>query len=221
MLATLTIVVMLIVAYAYMREGVFTAGCMLLNVFLAGLVAFNFWEPLASLLDPALRGGLLAGFEDLLALVFLFCVVLGSLRALTNKLSPRQLEFHGLVHQLGGAAFGLITGYLVAGFLTCVLQTIPWHENFMNFEPRSDKEGSLRSFLPADRAWLALMRYAGASTLSWKEDRPDADSNFDRYATFDRHGTFELRYQRYRRYGDKRDPLKYDGEFDVELGRVK
>jgi hypothetical protein len=194
---------------------------MFLNVLLAGTVAFNFWEPLADLLDPAFQGGMLAGFEDLIALVGIFCVALGILRALTNKLSPLQLTFPGLIHQTGGGVFGLLTGYFVAGFLACALQTLPWHENFMGFHPRADAEPPLRSYFPPDRVWLALMRHAGAHALSYREEQPDADSPVERYRTFDRHGTFELRYLRYRRHGDKRDPLKYEGEFDPELHKSR
>ena len=42
-----------IVAYAFWREGPLTAFAMCVNVLLAGLLAFNFWEPIADLLDPA------------------------------------------------------------------------------------------------------------------------------------------------------------------------
>ena len=51
-LALLTIVLMVAVGYAYLREGLLTAFTMFCNVFLAGLIAFNFWEPVASLIEP-------------------------------------------------------------------------------------------------------------------------------------------------------------------------
>jgi hypothetical protein len=42
---------------------------------------------------------------------------------------------------------------------------------------------------------------------------------YDRYVTFDKYGNFELRYARYRRYGDNRGPMPYLGEFAQQLAR--
>jgi hypothetical protein len=223
MLGTCTIIMMLIIAYASFREGALTAFATFINVCVAGVVAFNFWEPLADLLDSLLAGTFLAGFEDFLFLLLIFCVALGTLRALTNNLAYVHVEYPAAVAQGGGVLFGLMTGYVVAGFLISAMETLPWHENFMHFEPRVENESTIRSFLPPDRAWLALMRRVGAYPLSGRapEDEPDeVESNYDHYATFDRDPSFELRYLRYRRYGDNRDKLPYQGEFDRQLGRT-
>ncbi len=116
---------------------------------------------------------------------------------------------------------GLVAGYLVAGFWTCVLQTLPWHENFLGFQPRLEAESAWRTYLPPDRVWLALMRHAGAGPFTWKRIDPNAESIYDQFSTFDPDATFELRYQRYRRYGDNRHPLPYEGELEVELRKQK
>lgn len=217
MLAFLAILMMLILAYCYWAEGLFTAASMCVNVVLAGIIAFNFWEPLASELDVLARGSILSGYEDFLVLIGLFTISLSLLRLFTNNLCHKQVVYLGYVQQVGGAIFGLATGFFTAGFFVCALQTLPWHENFVHFEPRGPNEVGLRRILPPDRVWLAMMRYAGAHPLSWTEVDKDADSPYDRWATFDRHGTFEIRYLRYRRYGDKRAPLDYQGEFYREL----
>jgi hypothetical protein len=217
MLIFFTILIMLIVAYAEFREGIFTAFTMLVNVILAGLIAFNFWEPLADLLDSSLRDSFLDGYQDLFLLIALFCVSLGLLRAATNNLANKQIAFPAVLQQFGAAGIGLLIGYLVTGFLLCALQTLPWHRNFMDFEPRSRNEGDMRRLLPPDRVWLALMHYAGANGFARSADNEAADSPFDRYPTFDRSGTFELRYWRYRRYSDKEGPMPYHGELDQEL----
>jgi len=225
LLGILTLLFMLLVGYAYLREGVFTAFTMCCNVFIAGLVAFNFWEPLADMLDPTFGGSVLHGYEDAIVLVLLFIVTLGVLRSITNLLSRTQIRFPVGFQQGGGAFFGLITGYLISGFLVCVFQTLPWHENFMNFSPRRDAgtDGPLRRILPPDRVWLALMHRAGAYALSNDEDpkttgkEASGDRYVHKYVTFDKYGTFEQRYARYRRYNDSRDASKYSGELDQEL----
>ncbi len=223
LLGFLTVLIMVFVAYAYLREGLFTACTMAINVLLAGLVAFNFWEPLAALLDPMLAGSFLHGYEDAFCLVLLFSLVLGLLRALTNNLAGTRVQFEGWLQTGGGFLFGLLTGYLVSGFLICTFQTLPWHENFMFFEPKYEAgpEHLVRHVLPPDRVWLALMHRAGAYALSHREDprMSSSPSYYDRYVTFDKYGSFEMRYARYRRYGDNREPLPYLGEFDQQVVR--
>jgi colicin V production protein len=225
MLGVCTVVIMLVVAYAFWREGLLTAVTMCVNVFVAGLIAFNFWEPLADLLDLMFANTILAGYEDALCLVLLFGLVLATLRWVTNSLAPAELEYHPGLHRGGTVLFGLATGYLVAGFLVCVLQTLPWHDHFMYFDPRYDPEqpaAVVRQVLPPDRVWLALMRRAGAYAFSnsTDEDVTDPETPDQRYVTFDKYGTFELRYARYRRYDDSGDnPRPYLGEFDRQLQR--
>jgi hypothetical protein len=212
MLSLLTIIVMLVVAYVYWREGLLTACCMCVNVFLAGLITFNFFEPLAGELEGMFRGSFLAGYEDAVCMTLLFAGTLGALRWVTNNLANTDLDYPALVLRAGNVFFGVLTGYLVSGFLVCMLQTLPWQENFMGFEPKVARKGEgdgSRRLLPPDRVWLALMHRAGAKPLSRS---PDPDNPEAPPPTFDPHGTFELRYARFRRYADDRNPLPDQGE---------
>jgi hypothetical protein len=218
MITILTVIVILVVGYAQLREGLFTAFCMLVNVVLAGIVAFGFFEPFADKMEASLAGSFLDGFEDFIALIVLFAGSLIVFRMITNRLAPEMIAFDGNV-QYAGAALGLVSGYLLAGFLICALQTLPWHENFLGFEPRTPGDTGPRSIFPPDRVWLAMMRHAGANPLTWEEDDPSAESNYDRFLTFDRHGTFELRYLRYRRHDANGMSREYKHELDREIGR--
>ena len=224
LLTSLSILIVLAVGYAYLREGIFSGFCMFFNTFIAGLVAFNFWEPLADLLDPQLSGMFLQGYEDAICLVALFCATLGLLRTVTNMVSRTEMKYSMLVRQVGGAFFGMGTGYMVAGFLLCTLETLPWHEQFMFFQPNEPRNG-LGRILPPDRAWLALMHRAGAFAFANNEDPDPANaeqqSPYAKYITFDKYGNFELRYARYRRYSDAREALTYQGEFEYQLGRTQ
>jgi hypothetical protein len=253
MVTILTILLMLIVGYVYFREGVFTAFTMCVNVFLAGLIAFNFFEPLANVIEPALPAynptavpsedvkkgestppptpPFFWGYEDALSLLLIFSLTLGILRWITNSLASFQMEFSPLILQGGGVLFGLLTGYLLSGFLICLYQTLPWHKNFLDFESVGQTDSTFRDLFPPDRVWLAMMRHAGAFPLANREDKeaqreghkyfnPNPDP-YDRYLTFDKYGTFELRYLRYRRYDDKSEPRPYLGELDTEIHRQK
>jgi hypothetical protein len=208
MLAFLTILMVLALGYAYLVEGIFTAFLMCCNVMASGLVAFNFWEPMADQLESMFRGTFLQGYEDALSLVLIFTITLGLLRVITNNLANTRIEFDERAQGIGGAIFGLATGYLTAGFLACVLQTMPFQVNFMNFDARYDaQQGGLRRILPPDRVWLAVLHYAGARSFSTGENEP----------TFDQSGTFELRYARYRRLTEDGKVQTYGGELDQEL----
>src|SRR5436305_11998949 len=121
-----TLILMFITAYAFMVEGVFGAFCMFVNVIVAGLVAFNFWEPLASYLEPNFFATVLQGYEDALCLTAVFWLTLVLLRVATTQFAPLELEVHPTAQRAGGALFGMLAGYLVSGFLLCVFQTLPW-----------------------------------------------------------------------------------------------
>jgi hypothetical protein len=201
MLAILTVIIMLALGWVYWLEGLFTACVMVFNVLLAGLIAFNFWEPLANLVEPGL-----GGYADALCLTALFCLALGALKAITNQLSQLEIEFVPQLQRPGGALAGLVIGYLVSGFLVCMLQTLPFHEHFLYFDAKCiPDQQPLRRLLPPDRVWLAMMHQVGAGGFS--AGGP----------TFDPDGSFEVRYARYRRYQDDGEPHPYDGAFDPDV----
>jgi hypothetical protein len=192
MLILFTIALMLICAFVYLREGLFTAVCMCVNVLLSGLIAFNFFEPLADGIESLFERTWLQGYEDFGCMVGIFCVCLAILRNLTNRMNNEEVEYQPTLNALGAAAVALVTGYLLAGFLVCAMQTLPWHQNFLGFEPYQEKESPVRRLLPPDRVWLALMHRAGTYGLSRADTLP----------TFDVDGTFESYYFHFRRYGD-------------------
>ena len=220
LLIIVSLLIMLGVGYAYLREGLFTAFTMCCNVIISGLVAFNYWEPLADMLDSSFSSSFLHGYEDVLCLLALFCVTLAALRTVTNVLGNMELSLPPGIHRGGGVVFGVLTGYLATGFLVCAFQTMPWHKNFMFFDPSYDSGSTLRRVLPPDRVWLALMFRAGAYSFSNNEEfsaKEQDPSLYDKFYTFDKYGTFEYRYARYRRYSDKGEPDAYQRELDAEL----
>ena len=190
MLVGFTLVVTLIVAYAAVREGVLTAIANLVNICIAGVVAFEFFEPIAESLEETMRGTMFAGLEDSLSLFLLFAPTLGLLRFLTINLAPQEVELQPLLQQVGAGAIALVSGYLLAGILVVFLQMLPLGEHFLDFQYQAEANGSkVRTFVPPDRVWLSIMNRAGSGPFS----QNDA-------VTFDPEGTFGLRYGRLRRY---------------------
>jgi uncharacterized membrane protein required for colicin V production len=191
LLGFVTFIIMAAGAYAFWRQGVLPAFAMTVNILLAGLVAFNFFEPLAEQLESMLTDTFMQGYEDSFCLVMLFSATLALLRWASNELIHTLILYNPILQQVGAVLFGVLAGYLVAGFLTCVAQTLPANEHFLQLEPRVqvDSSGNVRHrLLPADRVWLALMHRASKSAFDWDEE-----------TVFDRDGSFELRYGHERR----------------------
>ncbi len=200
MLEALTFLFMLLVALLYFRQGIFEAGWMLVNVLLAGFLAFNFWEPLANLLGST--SAKLDRFADFLCLFVLFILILTLLWVVTRGLARADLGFPPLARQIGGAVFGLITGYVLAGILICVLQTLPLSERFLGYDP--DQGIGLGA---PDRVWLAMMHRASGRVF---------DRGGDEERWFDADGSFIPRYRSYRRQTEE-GPMINRGEFPSRL----
>ncbi len=219
--AILTLVVMVIVAYCLYRNGLLSAITIFLQVLISGLIAFNYWEPLADVLDGNFQNSKLQGYEDLIVLTGLFSISLAILRFVTNRLNPTMVNYNPMLQQIGAGFVGAITGYFVSGFICVVLQTLPAPADFLGFEPRSPQESPIRSYLPPDRVWISLMRFASANSMASEEINSTGETNYDRNRVFDAQGTFELRYSRHRRLILGRSSLPNYGDFDQELGRKK
>lgn len=206
MLVGFTILLMLLVAYSLLQEGLIPAFCMNINILLAGLITFNFWEPIAEMIDPMLVGSFLEGYEDALVMILLFGGSVALLRLGTSQVISSVIEFPTLIQQLGSAGFGLLAGYLLAGFMICTFQTLPAHEEFLGFHLKvsPDQGSEARSYMPPDRVWLALMHRAGLVALK----------NGNQPHTFDPNGSFEYRYARFRRFTELRKPVNSAGELN-------
>lgn len=190
MLSFFTIVIMLASVYSFFRQGVLPAFAMVVNILLAGLIAFNFFEPISVELEPILDDGFLDGFEDSLSLVLLFSLSLGFLRWAANALIHAVIYYNPVLQLAGSVLFGALAGYLVAGFLVCVAQTLPLDEHFMRFEVQAEPGSpgaKLRRIMPPDHVWLSLMHRASIESLGWED------------TTFDPDGSFEMRYAHERR----------------------
>jgi hypothetical protein len=186
MLVLLTVLTVLAVGYAQVREGLLTAFTVLCGVCIAGVVAFTLGEPMAAGLVKVIPD--FEGYEDAICLVGLFSATLALMRWACNSLAPTQTEMPALAQQIGAGLCGAVTGYLVAGFLTVVVQTLPLPDHFLGFDHRVESENPLRRYLPADHVWLALLERASEVPLSRGNGQ-----------TFDGDGAFEQTYARYRR----------------------
>src|SRR6478735_8266405 len=106
-------------------HGLWGTAVTLINMILAMLLATNFFEPTAALLDGYLPGG--TYFFDAAALWALFIMFYGMLRAITDSLSKMHVKFIMPVEMAGRTILALWCGWLMVCFTTFSLQMAPFN----------------------------------------------------------------------------------------------
>jgi hypothetical protein len=182
------VVILLIIACAavLMNEGVFSAAVIFFCTILGGLIAFNYYEPVAGLLARNLS--FLVGYEDIIAILGIFALAVTGLRLVTEQIAPTMVELPDIVHRGGGLIIGAATGWVLSGILICAFQTLPWHQNFWGYDYKSEKGNGWNS----DRYWLAYVHRATGSIF---ESAPPE--------RFDPGASFTIRYHDFRRRNDQ------------------
>lgn len=111
----IVIAVVVLIAYWWANQGLFSAILHLLCVIAAGAIALSLWEPVT--VNYMLRG---SGFDDFawgLSLVGMFVVILLILRVATNKLIPANVAVPSWANWAFGLPIGAVSGILSAGIL--------------------------------------------------------------------------------------------------------
>lgn len=150
-----------LVAWCVAAEGAFGAGTIFISVIVSGLLAMNFFEPLADKLDEI---AIIGPKADMLALVGLFAVLLTGMRLACEKLCPTYISVQGLIHDLGRWGFGILTGYVTAGILLTALHTSPLPREFLGFTP--ERSNLLLGAFSPDRDWLGFTQYISERPFS-------------------------------------------------------
>jgi hypothetical protein len=150
------------VTWCVAAEGAWGAGIVFLSSLFAGLIAMNFFEPLAATLQESVPGG--AAYWDFVALVGLFTALVFGFRAAAEYLMPTYVEVHALAHNILRWLLAAATGYVVVAVLMTSLHTAPLPRSFAGFH---SAPGSKMFFgLGPDIQWLALTQYVSERSLS-------------------------------------------------------
>jgi uncharacterized membrane protein required for colicin V production len=161
------------------QNGMWGNAVMLIIVVMSGLIAVNYYEPLADKLQSFDKS--YTYFFDFLALWGVFALSAGVLRAIADQLSKVKVKFRKPFDQIGGVIFGAWIGWVMVCFTLMSLHTAPLARNFMQeaFQPEPDS----RMFfgLAPDRLWLGFVQKSSLGALS-------------RGSEFDPNGEFILKY---------------------------
>ena len=106
MLNLVLFLIFVICVAALWFQGLWSNAITLINMLLAMMLAFNYFEPLATMLDGMERS--YTYLWDFLALWGLFAICYGLLRALTDMLSRKRVAFDFWVETVGRSRTGRV-----------------------------------------------------------------------------------------------------------------
>ncbi len=144
------------------REGMWANAVRLVNVIFSGLLAMNFYEPLAKFAagysDDICT---FAPFLDFLSFWACFIAFAAVLVTITDKVSRVRIRFPQIVEQYGSPLLSLGTGWVMAGIVLASLHMAPLSEYpFLEcFQPQAKM---FFGVLAPDREWLGFTKYQSA-----------------------------------------------------------
>jgi hypothetical protein len=159
------LVIIAFVTWSVAAEGAWGAAAVFLSVIFAGLIAMNFFEPLANLLEYYLPDW--SYRFDFIALLVLFGAGVFLLRLMSEKIAPSFIAVHGRLYDVLRFGFALMTGYVTAAFLLAALHTAPLPREFMGFTP---ERKNFFGVTAPDREWLGFVQYASEKSMRSSED---------------------------------------------------
>lgn len=180
-----------------MTQGFWSNTINLINVITAGLIATNYFEPVADYLDKQFPAW--TYIWDFTALWLLFAFSMVFLRAATDAISKVQVRFFLPVEKVGGYLMAVWVSWLVMSFATMTLHTAPLARNFLWDSFQQDPDHRMFFGLQPDRVWLGWVHKQSQGALS----------RFSNVAPFDANGAFIAKYSNRR------------GEFENQLSLTK
>ncbi len=110
---TIVVAFILLIAYWWSNQGLFSSIIHCICVILAGAIAFAFWEPVV--VGLLLRGGDFDNYAWGMALGLLFFFALFVLRIAADLLIPFDVPLPPAISAIGGGIFGFAAGVLTIG----------------------------------------------------------------------------------------------------------
>ena len=158
LLPLLLFVLFLAVVLCLLTEGLWSNAIRFINVVFAALLATNFWEPTARLLESAMKGG--SFWWDLVALWALFSLFVTILQTVTNTISRVNVRFLAIINKAGGITFACLTAAVLVCFANFTLHTAPLAETaFRGGFPS-------KSSISPDRQWVRFVSLVSGGSMS-------------------------------------------------------
>ncbi len=196
----LIVAFVLLMTYVLTSEGLWGSALMFFNVVFGALIAFNFYEPLASMLD---RTGIGWGFSDTLCMLGLFCATVLALRLTTVTIAPAQVRFPPALYHAGRFAFGAGAALVTMAVAILAFHAAPVHKKlFTVIDYRSKPPFGLG----LDHGWLGFFQYeTGAVFARYGVGNRDPYHEYGHggpVQVFDPRGDWLIIHQESRPYGE-------------------
>lgn len=199
------------IMYALASEGLWGAALMFFNVLFSGLIAFNFYEPLAELLAKNVSA--MAGYADTLCLLGLFIISIVIFRVVTESIAPAMVRFPTPIYHLGRWLFGLLGGVVTVAILLLAFETSPVHKKVFGVMGYDFKAPWGMAF---DRHWLAFFQYTTGCVFANYNDENVNDRDYLNAKVFDPQGKWLIDHQNARPYGNDFVPAEGGGEGEAK-----
>jgi hypothetical protein len=184
------LIAFVIVAGLSARQGLWSSAINVINITMAGLIATNYFEPLAKLADSGGTNYMM----DSIMLWALFALSFIILRLITQSLSNHDVHFIKPVDLIGRAALGIWAGWVFVCFAAFAMVTAP-----IGAQPLGAWESpDAKSFLvfSPERMWMAFAQSRSMGALS--NSNSGAELHPDDAQTgsqvFDSKGEFSYKY---------------------------
>jgi hypothetical protein len=148
------------------NQGLWSVLLALVNVVAAGLVATNYFEPLANTFGKR-------NYADFFALWLVFVGAFIVLRLITDILSRANVAFDPWVDRIGGALLAAVVGWVLVCFTLFSLHVAPLGRTAFNGAFMESPQAKMLGVGP-DRLWLAFVHRQSKAALG-----RDADHIFD------------------------------------------
>ncbi len=157
MYLTLILILIFAACVAFMvGGGLWTNSLVLINTVTAGLIAFNYFEPLAGWLQKQMPS--YTYFWDFLSLWGVFAIAIALMRTATDLLSKVKVKFRKPVETAGGIFMACSVGAVMVSFSLATLHTAPLAHNFLDGEFQPQPNSRMFMGLAPDRKWLNFVK---------------------------------------------------------------
>lgn len=187
-----------IVAGLSARQGLWSSAINVINLTMAGVIATNYFEPLAALADPGGTNYMM----DSIMLWTVFAITYIVLRLITQMLSDHDVHFIKPVDLAGRAVLGIWSGWVFTCFAAFAMLTAPIGSQPLGAWDNPEAKSFL--FLSPEQQWLAFAQSRSMGALSNSNSGAplhpeDAETGAQ---VFDSHGEFIYKYYARRKKGD-------------------
>jgi hypothetical protein len=186
--------------YVVTSEGLWGAALVFFNVLFAAMIAFNFYEPVANLVDST---GINWGFSDTLCMLGLFCITLTALRMTTETIAPVMVRFPMPVYHAGRLVFGLGAAAVTIAVVLLAFHAAPVDKKIFG---AIDHKTKPPFGLGLDHLWLSYFQYETGAVFSTlgrgSRDPYRTYGHGGPVKVFDPKAEWLLLHEQYRPYGE-------------------